>query len=119
MNRSTRTAEIIWDQRGLILDYELREIDLYSFQFSSKSFPFQFTFWVSPFKVRAAKRLIYYVISVHDGMKYFFCIWLQGILNLGKFKFCDAYSQWLTDASNFVIDGQYPVRELWVHTRRF
>ncbi|CAM8886805.1 unnamed protein product [Rhodiola kirilowii] len=77
LNRSKRTAEIIWGSRQekMITDYELREIDLYSFQGLLK----------------------------HEG----------------KSKFGAAYSQWQTDASNFSIDGHYPVRELWARTRSF
>lgn len=43
-----------------------------------------------------------------------FCIVLQGLLKLeGKKRYGEAYSQWQKDAANFVIDGHYPVRELW------
>ncbi|GLJ27346.1 hypothetical protein SUGI_0536680 [Cryptomeria japonica] len=69
--RSKRTAEIICDSRKLemIPEYDLREIDLYSF---------------------------------------------QGLLKIeGKKRYGEAYSQWQKDAANFVIDGHYPVRELW------
>ncbi|KAG9459016.1 hypothetical protein H6P81_003524 [Aristolochia fimbriata] len=69
--RSKRTAEIIWDARseGIIPEYDLREIDLYSFQGLLK----------------------------HEG----------------KAKFGEAYRQWQKDPANFIIDGHYPVRELW------
>uniref|UniRef100_A0A7N0TMP1 2-carboxy-D-arabinitol-1-phosphatase n=1 Tax=Kalanchoe fedtschenkoi TaxID=63787 RepID=A0A7N0TMP1_KALFE len=75
LNRSKRTAEVIWGSRKekIITDYDLREIDLYSFQGLLK----------------------------HEG----------------KSKFGDAYSHWQTDASNFYIDGHYPVRELWSRAR--
>lgn len=71
LNRSKRTAEIIWDSRKeeIIRLPNLREIDLYSFQGLLK----------------------------HEG----------------KEKFGIAYLQWQKDASNFQIDGHYPVRELW------
>lgn len=42
----------------------------------------------------------------------------QGLLkHEGKAKFGDAYRQWQKDASNFNIDGHYPVRELWARAR--
>ncbi|KAG0486723.1 hypothetical protein HPP92_008818 [Vanilla planifolia] len=69
--RSKRTAEIIWGSRKgeIIIEPELREIDLYSFQGLLK----------------------------HEG----------------KERFGNAYRQWQKDAENFIIDGHYPVRELW------
>ncbi|XP_027345248.1 probable 2-carboxy-D-arabinitol-1-phosphatase [Abrus precatorius] len=69
--RSKRTAEIIWGprQEPIIPDFDLREIDLYSFQGLLK----------------------------HEG----------------KARFGSAYRQWQVDAANFIIDGHYPVRELW------
>ncbi|KAL8136749.1 hypothetical protein V2J09_002750 [Rumex salicifolius] len=75
LNRSRRTAEIIWDSRkeSILTDYELREIDLYSFQGLLK----------------------------HEG----------------KEKFGDSFRQWQIDPSNFLIDGHYPVRELWARAR--
>eukprot|EP00252_Welwitschia_mirabilis_P008931 TRINITY_DN211_c0_g1_i1.p1 TRINITY_DN211_c0_g1~~TRINITY_DN211_c0_g1_i1.p1 ORF type:complete len:309 (+),score=42.82 TRINITY_DN211_c0_g1_i1:67-927(+) len=43
----------------------------------------------------------------------------QGLLkHEGKQLFGEAYSQWQKDASNFVIDGHYPVRELWQRAKR-
>ncbi|MED6155480.1 hypothetical protein PIB30_005685 [Stylosanthes scabra] len=75
LERSKRTAEIIWGGRdeSIIPEYELREIDLYSF---------------------------------------------QGLLkNEGKERYGSAYRQWQVDAANFVIDGHYPVRELWERAR--
>ncbi|GFQ02116.1 2-carboxy-d-arabinitol-1-phosphatase [Phtheirospermum japonicum] len=75
LNRSKRTAEIIWGSRReeIITDTNLREIDLYSF---------------------------------------------QGLLkNEGKAKYGAAFRQWQTDAANFIIDGHYPVRELWSRAR--
>lgn len=73
--RSKRTAEIIWGNRKepMIPDFDLREIDLYSFQGLLK----------------------------HEG----------------KEKFGTAFRQWQLDAPNFVIDGHYPVRELWTRAR--
>ncbi|CAN7038226.1 unnamed protein product [Brassica rapa subsp. trilocularis] len=71
LKRSKKTAEIIWGSREaeMIFDYDLREIDLYSF---------------------------------------------QGLLKKeGKEKFGEAFGQWQEDPANFVIDGHYPVRELW------
>lgn len=71
LKRSKKTAEIIWGSREaeMIFDYDLREIDLYSF---------------------------------------------QGLLKKeGKEKFGEAFRQWQEDPANFVIDGHYPVRELW------
>ncbi|CAH8362435.1 unnamed protein product [Eruca vesicaria subsp. sativa] len=75
LKRSKKTAEIIWGDREdeMIFDYELREIDLYSF---------------------------------------------QGLLKKeGKEKFGEAFRQWQEDPANFVIDGHYPVRELWSRAR--
>ncbi|KAL1323518.1 hypothetical protein HN51_033828 [Arachis hypogaea] len=75
LERSKRTAEIIWGGRkeSIIPEYELREIDLYSF---------------------------------------------QGLLkNEGKERYGSAYRQWQLDAANFIIDGHYPVRELWERAR--
>ncbi|KAK9266408.1 hypothetical protein L1049_025265 [Liquidambar formosana] len=73
--RSKRTAEIIWGARkeDMIMESDLREIDLYSFQGLLK----------------------------HEG----------------KAKFGAAYRQWQIDAANFIIDGHYPVRELWARAR--
>lgn len=73
--RSKRTAEIIWDSRKepIIPEFDLREIDLYSFQGLLK----------------------------HEG----------------KEKFGAAFGQWQLDAPNFLIDGHYPVRELWARAR--
>ncbi|KAK7262202.1 hypothetical protein RJT34_29765 [Clitoria ternatea] len=73
--RSKRTAEIIWGTRQdpIVPDFDLREIDLYSFQGLLK----------------------------HEG----------------KAKFGSAYRQWQVDAANFIIDGHYPVRELWDRAR--
>ncbi|TXG73682.1 hypothetical protein EZV62_002261 [Acer yangbiense] len=69
LTRSKRTAEIIWGPRkdDILTDYDLREIDLYSFQ---ESLAFRYSF-----------------------------------------------RQWQVDASNFNIDGHYPVRELWARAR--
>ncbi|KAF6152512.1 hypothetical protein GIB67_023206 [Kingdonia uniflora] len=75
LNRSKRTAEIIWGTRDdeMIFESGLREIDLYSF---------------------------------------------QGLLkNEGEKKFGAAFQQWKYDASNFNIDGHYPVKELWSRAR--
>ncbi|CAN6840702.1 unnamed protein product [Brassica oleracea] len=75
LNRSKKTAEIIWGSREaeMIFNYDLREIDLYSF---------------------------------------------QGLLKKeGKEKFGEAFRQWQEDPANFVIDGHYPVRELWSRAR--
>ncbi|RID73856.1 hypothetical protein BRARA_B00982 [Brassica rapa] len=75
LKRSKKTAEIIWGSREaeMIFDYDLREIDLYSF---------------------------------------------QGLLKKeGKEKFGEAFGQWQEDPANFVIDGHYPVRELWSRAR--
>ncbi|TKY67106.1 2-carboxy-D-arabinitol-1-phosphatase protein [Spatholobus suberectus] len=73
--RSKKTAEIIWGprQEPIIPDFDLREIDLYSFQGLLK----------------------------HEG----------------KARFGSAYRQWQVDAANFIIDGHYPVRELWERAR--
>ncbi|XP_004506138.1 probable 2-carboxy-D-arabinitol-1-phosphatase isoform X2 [Cicer arietinum] len=73
--RSKRTAEIIWGPRQqlIIPEFNLREIDLYSFQGLLK----------------------------HEG----------------KARFGSSYQQWQVDAANFVIDGHYPVRELWDRAR--
>ncbi|KAJ0238778.1 2-carboxy-D-arabinitol-1-phosphatase [Hirschfeldia incana] len=71
LKRSKKTAEIIWGSREaeMIFDYDLREIDLYSF---------------------------------------------QGLLKKeGKSKFGESYRQWQEDPANFIIDGHYPVRDLW------
>jgi probable phosphoglycerate mutase len=35
----------------------------------------------------------------------------------GKARFGSAFHQWQVDASNFIIDGHYPVRELWDRAR--
>lgn len=35
----------------------------------------------------------------------------------GKEKFGTAFRQWQLDAPNFIIDGHYPVRELWARAR--
>lgn len=37
----------------------------------------------------------------------------------GKEKFGAAFRQWQVDASNFNIDGHFPVRELWGRARNF
>ncbi|XP_057456015.1 probable 2-carboxy-D-arabinitol-1-phosphatase [Lotus japonicus] len=73
--RSKRTAEIIWGPRPvpIIPEFELREIDLYSFQGLLK----------------------------HEGQE----------------RYGPAFRQWQVDASNFIIDGHYPVRELWERAR--
>ncbi|KAE9620601.1 putative 2-carboxy-D-arabinitol-1-phosphatase [Lupinus albus] len=73
--RSKRTAEIIWGAREeqIIPEYDLREIDLYSFQGLLK----------------------------HEGQE----------------RFGSAFRQWQVDPVNFVIDGHYPVRELWERAR--
>ncbi|KAI4322377.1 hypothetical protein L6164_022080 [Bauhinia variegata] len=73
--RSKRTAEIIWGPREepIITEYDLREIDLYSFQGLLK----------------------------HEG----------------KAKYGTVFRQWQVDPANFVIDGHYPVRELWERAR--
>ncbi|XP_048499150.1 probable 2-carboxy-D-arabinitol-1-phosphatase isoform X2 [Beta vulgaris subsp. vulgaris] len=73
--RSKRTAEIIWGnhKEPMIPDFDLREIDLYSFQGLLK----------------------------HEG----------------KEKFGTAFRQWQLDVPNFIIDGHYPVRELWARAR--
>ncbi|KAM1310004.1 hypothetical protein ACFX13_006776 [Malus domestica] len=75
LTRSKRTAEIIWGPREeeMIMDSDLREIDLYAFQGLLK----------------------------HEG----------------KAKFGEAFHQWQVDAANFIIDGHYPVRELWARAR--
>uniref|UniRef100_A0A803N028 2-carboxy-D-arabinitol-1-phosphatase n=1 Tax=Chenopodium quinoa TaxID=63459 RepID=A0A803N028_CHEQI len=42
----------------------------------------------------------------------------QGLLkHEGEEKFGTAFRQWKLDAPNFVIDGHYPVRELWTRAR--
>ncbi|CAI9105554.1 OLC1v1004495C1 [Oldenlandia corymbosa var. corymbosa] len=42
----------------------------------------------------------------------------QGLLkHEGKAKYGSAYRQWQIDAANFIIDGHYPVRELWERAR--
>ncbi|KAL8496412.1 hypothetical protein ACS0TY_020211 [Phlomoides rotata] len=42
----------------------------------------------------------------------------QGLLkNEGKAKYGAAFRQWQIDAPNFIIDGHYPVRELWSRAR--
>lgn len=42
----------------------------------------------------------------------------QGLLkHEGKAKFGEAFRQWQIDAPNFIIDGHYPVRELWARGR--
>ncbi|PSS03149.1 2-carboxy-D-arabinitol-1-phosphatase [Actinidia chinensis var. chinensis] len=42
----------------------------------------------------------------------------QGLLkHEGKAKFGAAFRQWQIDAPNFIIDGHYPVRELWARAR--
>ncbi|EFH50338.1 phosphoglycerate/bisphosphoglycerate mutase family protein [Arabidopsis lyrata subsp. lyrata] len=76
LKRSKKTAEIIWGSREneMIFDYELREIDLYSFQVSL-------------------------------------------LKKEGKEKFGEAFKQWQEDPANFIIDGHYPVRELWSRAR--
>uniref|UniRef100_A0A0D6R669 2-carboxy-D-arabinitol-1-phosphatase n=1 Tax=Araucaria cunninghamii TaxID=56994 RepID=A0A0D6R669_ARACU len=73
--RSRRTAEIICDSRKIemIPEFDLREIDLYSFQGLLK----------------------------HEG----------------KERFGKAFRQWQKDAVNFIIDGHYPVRELWARAK--
>ena len=38
--------------------------------------------------------------------------------NEGKARYGDEYKKWQKDASNFVIDGHYPVRELWVRAQK-
>lgn len=35
----------------------------------------------------------------------------------GKERFGSAFRQWQVDAANFIIDGHYPVRELWERAR--
>ncbi|MCD7464195.1 2-carboxy-D-arabinitol-1-phosphatase [Datura stramonium] len=42
----------------------------------------------------------------------------QGLLkHEGKAKFGEAFRQWQLDAPNFIIDGHYPVRELWARAK--
>ncbi|XP_024527953.1 probable 2-carboxy-D-arabinitol-1-phosphatase isoform X1 [Selaginella moellendorffii] len=42
----------------------------------------------------------------------------QGLMkNEGKQRYGDAYRKWQIDAPNFVIDGHFPVRELWVRAQ--
>jgi broad specificity phosphatase PhoE len=42
----------------------------------------------------------------------------QGLMKKeGKELYGDAYQTWQKDAANFVIDGHYPVRELWVRAQ--
>ncbi|PHT30090.1 2-carboxy-D-arabinitol-1-phosphatase [Capsicum baccatum] len=42
----------------------------------------------------------------------------QGLLkHEGKAKYGDAFRQWQIDAPNFIIDGHYPVRELWARAK--
>lgn len=42
----------------------------------------------------------------------------QGLLkHEGKSKYGEAFRQWQIDAPNFIIDGHYPVRELWARAK--
>ncbi|XP_055829175.1 probable 2-carboxy-D-arabinitol-1-phosphatase isoform X2 [Solanum dulcamara] len=42
----------------------------------------------------------------------------QGLLKYeGKAKYGEAFRQWQIDAPNFIIDGHYPVRELWARAK--
>lgn len=42
----------------------------------------------------------------------------QGLLkHEGQERYGPAFRQWQVDASNFIIDGHYPVRELWERAR--
>ncbi|KAL2328499.1 hypothetical protein Fmac_021926 [Flemingia macrophylla] len=42
----------------------------------------------------------------------------QGLLkHEGKERYGSAFHQWQVDAANFIIDGHYPVRELWERAR--
>ncbi|XP_006347228.1 probable 2-carboxy-D-arabinitol-1-phosphatase [Solanum tuberosum] len=42
----------------------------------------------------------------------------QGLLkHEGKAKYGEAFRQWQIDAPNFIIDGHYPVRELWARAK--
>ncbi len=50
----------------------------------------------------------------------FMCTFLchQGLMKKeGKELYGEAYQTWQKDAANFVIDGHYPVRELWVRAQ--
>lgn len=43
----------------------------------------------------------------------------QGLMkNEGKERYGDAYKTWQVDAANFLIDGHYPVRELWARAQK-
>eukprot|EP00250_Pteridium_aquilinum_P019516 c24461_g1_i3 orf=971-2173(-) len=43
----------------------------------------------------------------------------QGLMkNEGKERYGDAYRTWQLDAANFLIDGHYPVRELWARAQK-
>lgn len=43
----------------------------------------------------------------------------QGLLkNEGKERYGDEYKTWQKDAANFLIDGHYPVRELWKRAQK-
>ncbi|KAI5084478.1 hypothetical protein GOP47_0000647 [Adiantum capillus-veneris] len=43
----------------------------------------------------------------------------QGLMkNEGKERYGNAYRTWQVDAANFLIDGHYPVRELWARAQK-
>jgi probable phosphoglycerate mutase len=95
--RSRRTAEIIWDSRDkdLIPDYDLREIDLYSFQVGVQMLGTQQVLVGMPYR------------RADDSGS-------QGLLkHEGKEKYGALFQQWQTNAPSCSIDGHYPVQELW------
>ncbi|XP_037421431.1 2-carboxy-D-arabinitol-1-phosphatase isoform X1 [Triticum dicoccoides] len=104
--RSRRTAEIIWDSRDkdLIPDYDLREIDLYSFQVGTCSLARSLDVCANAWQPAGACGNA----TLTSG------ICLQGLLkHEGKEKYGALFQQWQKSPSDCSIDGHYPVRELW------
>ncbi|KAH7296788.1 hypothetical protein KP509_26G038700 [Ceratopteris richardii] len=58
------------------------------------------------------------MISIHD-LREIDLYGFQGLMkNEGKERYGDAYRTWQVDAANFLIDGHYPVRELWARAHK-
>lgn len=58
------------------------------------------------------------MIPIHD-LREIDLYGFQGLMkNEGKERYGDAYRTWQVDAANFLIDGHYPVRELWARAQK-
>ncbi|MCO5582273.1 hypothetical protein L7F22_036165 [Adiantum nelumboides] len=58
------------------------------------------------------------MIPIHD-LREIDLYGFQGLMkNEGKEQYGDAYRTWQVDAANFLIDGHFPVRELWARAQK-